>query len=104
VFKSKDFKEIRGADTMQIHTINSKLSEDSLVGVTYKNLLVDNQLKFLSLMFTITLLFKFISIFWYVLLIYPIRIALGYISLAFIGFDLSVLLDHLSLYLHEITT
>jgi hypothetical protein len=102
IFKTKTVKELTGTEEIKILQIHNLLNADSKTMVNYQKLSINQQFTFLGLMFASVLLYKFISLFWYVLLIYPLRILLGYTSLLFVGVDLSLISEYLSFYLFEI--
>jgi len=88
--KNKMFKDIEDNTILKLNSDLENLSSN------YKKGLVAFKLDFISYMLTLSFIFKFISTFWYLILIFPLRTFINFIILLFVGLDLNYFIDILN--------
>lgn len=89
--KNKMFKDVE--DTPTGKTVLNLNNELENISSNYKKSLVGFKLEFISYMLTLSIIFKFISTFWYLILILPLRTLINFIFLLFVGLDLNYFID-----------
>lgn len=85
--KNKMFKDIEDTTLLKLNSDLDNLSSN------YKKSLVAFKLEFISYMLTLSFIFKFISTFWYLILILPLRTLINFIILLLVGLDLNYFID-----------
>jgi hypothetical protein len=81
------FKDIEDTTLLKLNSDLDNLSSN------YKKSLVAFKLEFISYMLTLSFIFKFISTFWYLILILPLRTLINFIILLLVGLDLNYFID-----------
>jgi hypothetical protein len=85
--KNKMFKDIEDNIILKLNSDLDSISSN------YKKALVGFKLDFISFMLTLSFIFKFISTFWYLILIFPLRTFINFIILLFVGLDFNYFID-----------
>jgi hypothetical protein len=92
------FKDIEDNTILKLNNDLENLSSN------YKKSLVAFKLDFFSFMLTLSFIFKFISTFWYLILIFPLRTFINFVILLFVGLDLNYFIEFYNELIHPYFT